>query len=77
MGRASGGWNTPHWIRNNILDFLLSCKSKKLSCIFCNFLVYATFKCGDVIGVVRFSTKTCTVGFWGFEIAYPSKKRRG
>ena len=23
MGRASGGSNTPHWIRNNILDFLL------------------------------------------------------
>ena len=22
MGRASGGSNTPHWIRNNILDFL-------------------------------------------------------
>ena len=22
MGRASGGLNTPHWIRNNILDFL-------------------------------------------------------
>ena len=21
MGRASGGSNTPHWIRNNILDF--------------------------------------------------------
>ena len=22
MGRASGGSNTPHWISNNILDFL-------------------------------------------------------
>ena len=22
MGRASGGLSTPHWIRNNILDFL-------------------------------------------------------
>ena len=22
MGRASGGSSTPHWIRNNILDFL-------------------------------------------------------
>ena len=22
MGRASGGSNTPHWTRNNILDFL-------------------------------------------------------
>ena len=22
MGRASGGLNMPHWIRNNILDFL-------------------------------------------------------
>ena len=22
MGRASGGSNTHHWIRNNILDFL-------------------------------------------------------
>ena len=22
MGRASSGSNTPHWIRNNILDFL-------------------------------------------------------
>ena len=22
MGRASGGSRTPHWIRNNILDFL-------------------------------------------------------
>ena len=22
MGRASGGSNTPHWVRNNILDFL-------------------------------------------------------
>ena len=22
MGRASGGSNTPHWIRNNIHDFL-------------------------------------------------------
>ena len=22
MGTASGGSNTPHWIRNNILDFL-------------------------------------------------------
>ena len=22
MGRASGGSNTPHWIRNNIPDFL-------------------------------------------------------
>ena len=22
MGRASGGSNTPHWIKNNILDFL-------------------------------------------------------
>ena len=22
MGRASGGSNTPHWIRSNILDFL-------------------------------------------------------
>ena len=22
MGRASGGSNTPHWIRNSILDFL-------------------------------------------------------
>ena len=22
MGRASGGSNTPHWIRNNIFDFL-------------------------------------------------------
>ena len=22
MGRASGGSNTPHWIRNNIRDFL-------------------------------------------------------
>ena len=22
MGRASGGSNTPHWIRNNILNFL-------------------------------------------------------
>ena len=22
MGRASGGSNMPHWIRNNILDFL-------------------------------------------------------
>ena len=21
MGKASGGSNTPHWIRNNILDF--------------------------------------------------------
>ena len=21
MGRASGGSNTPHWIRSNILDF--------------------------------------------------------
>ena len=22
MGRTSGGLNTPHWIRKNILDFL-------------------------------------------------------
>jgi len=22
MGRASGGSNTPHWIKNNILDLL-------------------------------------------------------
>ena len=22
MGRASGGLNTPHWIKDNILDFL-------------------------------------------------------
>ena len=21
MGRASGGSNTPHWFRNNVLDF--------------------------------------------------------
>ena len=28
MGRASGGSNTPHWIRNNILDFLRAMSMK-------------------------------------------------
>ena len=28
MGRASGGLNTPHWIRNNILDFLRAMSMK-------------------------------------------------
>ena len=31
MGRASGGSNTPHWIRNNILDFLRA-MSVKIDC---------------------------------------------
>ena len=28
MGRASGGSNTPHWIKNNILDFLRAMSMK-------------------------------------------------
>ena len=28
MGRASGGSNTPHWIRNNIIDFLRAMSMK-------------------------------------------------
>ena len=28
MGRASGGLNTHHWIRNNILDFLRAMSMK-------------------------------------------------
>ena len=28
MGRASGGSNAPHWIRNNILDFLRAMSMK-------------------------------------------------
>ena len=28
MGRASGGSSTPHWIRNNILDFLRAMSMK-------------------------------------------------
>ena len=28
MGRASGGLNTPHWIRNNIPDFLRAMSMK-------------------------------------------------
>ena len=28
MGRASGGSNMPHWIRNNILDFLRAMSMK-------------------------------------------------
>ena len=28
MGRASGGSNTPHWIRNTILDFLRAMSMK-------------------------------------------------
>ena len=41
MGRASGSSNTPHWIRNNILDFL-----RAMICIprYCN-----------LKGVVRFT----------------------
>ena len=28
MGRVSGCSNTPHWIRNNILDFLRAMSAK-------------------------------------------------
>ena len=37
MGRASGGSNTPHWIRNNILDFLRAMLTNQLCSISTNF----------------------------------------
>ena len=46
MGRASGGSNTPHWIRNNILDFLramsmnIAVENGKICNTMCYFLCY-------------------------------------
>ena len=33
MGRASGGSNTPYWIRNNILDLLRVMSMKSEQCL--------------------------------------------
>ena len=61
MGRASGCSNTPHWIRNNILDFLraMSVKIAVENGNICNIFTYK-LKFYSKVGFRNFDSRGAT-----------------